>query len=268
MQLFRTLLFFLSLCCVAFFTNAQNPLSSYPLSVTERKTSNIIFPFAIKSIDRGSRDILARKASGVDNVLQVKAALANFPPTNLSVITSDGKLYSFLVSYSAAPAMLTISFASDSLVRFENDSLNDALLDATAKQVLAQKKFLYRNSASEKMEFVLDRIYLARGLMWFSFEVADHSHVDYNPDYIHFFIADKRKAKRTAMQETEVAPLFRLPIGVIKGNSKATWVFGFTPFTLARGKLFRCKVSEQNGGRPLELKIHPRLLLRARAFSN
>src|SRR5690606_41694001 len=53
----------------------------------------------ILSVDLGSIDLLAQKASGVQNVLQVKAASKELTQTNLTVITQDGKLHSFLASY-------------------------------------------------------------------------------------------------------------------------------------------------------------------------
>src|SRR3954454_18344150 len=74
-------------------------IEPYPLEITFNKTTNIVFPFAIKSVDRGSANILVQKAGSVDTILQVKAGKEDFPETNLSVITTDGTLYSFLVHY-------------------------------------------------------------------------------------------------------------------------------------------------------------------------
>jgi hypothetical protein len=45
-----------------------------PLTIAVGKTTHLIYPFAIKSVDRGSRDILVQKAKGLENILQVKAA--------------------------------------------------------------------------------------------------------------------------------------------------------------------------------------------------
>src|SRR4051812_22052329 len=87
-------------------------IEPYPLEISVNKTSNLVFPYAIKSVDRGSPNILAQKAGNVDTVLQVKAARQDFPETNLTVITTDGRLYSFLVRYSGAPDHLNYHFQS------------------------------------------------------------------------------------------------------------------------------------------------------------
>src|ERR1044072_5277671 len=80
----------------------------YPLVVTYYKTTNLIFPYNIKSVDRGSKDILVQKAKGVENILQVKAGKMGFDETNLTVITADGKLYSYLLNYVDTPVVLNI----------------------------------------------------------------------------------------------------------------------------------------------------------------
>src|SRR3954447_10378262 len=78
------------------------------LSVTYNKTTNLIFPYAVQSIDRGSKDILVQQPKGTENIVQLKADKADFSQTNLSVITIDGKLYSFTVDYGVQPSELNI----------------------------------------------------------------------------------------------------------------------------------------------------------------
>ena len=69
------------------------------LQVGFSKTTSIIFPYTIKSIDKGSAEVLVQKAKGVENILLVKAAKEHFLQTNLTVVTSDGKLYVFVLNY-------------------------------------------------------------------------------------------------------------------------------------------------------------------------
>jgi len=40
-------------------------IEPYPLQITTTKTTNLIFPYAIKSLDRGSLNLLVQKAKGV-----------------------------------------------------------------------------------------------------------------------------------------------------------------------------------------------------------
>ena len=58
--------------------NEMSTIEPFHLNITYSKTTHLLFPFAIISIDRGSKDILAQKAKGVENVLQIKAAKPDF----------------------------------------------------------------------------------------------------------------------------------------------------------------------------------------------
>src|SRR6476659_3602301 len=84
-------------------------IESYKLEVTYYKTTNLIFPAAITSVDRGSQDILVQRATNVENILRIKADVKYFTETSLSVITADGKFYSFVVDYADQPAYLNIN---------------------------------------------------------------------------------------------------------------------------------------------------------------
>lgn len=88
-------------------------IEPYHVAVTFSKTTNIIFPYSIISVDIGSQDVLAQKAKGVENILQIKAAKERFPQTNISVVTADGKLTSFLVDYAEQPSVLNLSLVRE-----------------------------------------------------------------------------------------------------------------------------------------------------------
>ena len=245
---------------------SQVSIEPYALQVSTNKTTNIIFPYDIKSVDRGSRGLLAQKAKGTQNVLQVKAAVQNFAPTNLSVITADGKLYSFAVCFAADPPLLNLSFASDSTVHFKGSLFNEAWLGNEAKKILEQKQFFHIAAHNEQMKLSLDGIYFDKGLLWFLMQISNHALIDYRAGYIRFFIIDKKQAKRTAEQREELAPVYQAGMPVIDGKSMKNVVFAFDQFMLPKGKQLVCQVSEKNGGRLLVLHLNHKTILKARAI--
>src|SRR5690242_753320 len=91
---------------------AQNKSYSFipssNLTITCNKTTNLIFPFTVQNVDRGSKDILVQQPQGAENIVQIKADKPDFAETNLSVITVDGNLYSFIIDYAAQPSQLNI----------------------------------------------------------------------------------------------------------------------------------------------------------------
>ena len=86
---------------------SQTAIPSYSLSLTFQKTTNIIFPYRIQKADIGSGDVIGHKDLMLPNVLFLKANRKGFVPTNLSVYTSDGKFYSFIIHYMEEPDTLT-----------------------------------------------------------------------------------------------------------------------------------------------------------------
>lgn len=97
---------------------AQHSGSEVPvtetLAISEGHTTSLLFPYPIVSVDRGSQDVLAQKPKGVENLLQIKAAQQDFMTSNLTVVTSDGKLYNFLVGYEPEPLSYAYDFTKAS----------------------------------------------------------------------------------------------------------------------------------------------------------
>jgi conjugative transposon TraN protein len=238
------------------------------LPVTYSKTSNLIFPYAIKSVDRGSAAIIVQKARGVNNILQVKAARKGFDETNLSVITADGRFYSFLVDYSPSPPELNIVFggagAKDSVMAITG-AVNEETLDREAVEIVAAKTFLHVGKSSQQLRLGLAGIYLAGQTLWFHFRLRNRSEIDYNPSNTRFFLRDKKRSRRTAIREKELLPVYS-SLQTVPGGRTESIAVGFAPFTVPHSELLIIQFVDAGGGRFIELKVKPRILLKARKF--
>jgi conjugative transposon TraN protein len=249
-----------------------NIIEPYRLKITSNKTTNLIFPYAIKSVDRGSADVLAQKAKGVDNILLVKAGKEGFPETNLTVITADGKLYSFLLDYINNPAAINISFVSDTANDAAPGSLdatynNEAAIEVDAARTLLQKKDVHIGVMKYNMTFSLNGIYIKNDIFYFRFNIANHSNINYNINLLKLFVVDEKKLKRTATQEIEIEPLHVYgDTTTIKGHGENNIVFALPKFTIPDEKYLLVELMEQSGGRNLELKVHNRTVLKAKAI--
>jgi conjugative transposon TraN protein len=245
-------------------------IEPYHLNITLTKTTNLIFPYPIKSVDRGSRDVLAQKAKGVESILLLKAGRENFTETNLSVITSDGKLYSFIVNYSINPALLNISFTTDTsleetvpLLQSEN---NEAQLQLTSEQLAKEKRMLHAiHDNKYKVQFRLNGIYIKGDVVFYQLEIRNLSNINYDIDMLRFFIKDEKKSKRTASQEIEIQPLYVYgDTSATKGQSKNILVFALRKFTIPNRKYLSIQLMEKNGGRHLQLRVHNRTIVKAK----
>lgn len=242
-------------------------IKPYPLTITTNKTTNLIFPYNIRSVDRGSREVLVQKAKGVENILQLKAAVETMAETNLTVITADGKLYSFLLRYVPDPVALNFSFGKRNVseIAFGPENPNEGALRKYAQVALGKKKRLYGVKGQRYgIKLRLDGLFVKGNVMYYRFKMENTSHIRYDIDQLRFFIRDGKKAKRTTYQEIEMSPLYTYKsTSAIEGQSGLTIVVALPKRTLPNQKHLAVQLMEDHGGRHLELKIKNRKLMRA-----
>ena len=244
-------------------------IEPFPLKISLNKTTNLIFPLAIKSVDRGSGDVLAQKAKGVENILLVKAGKENFLETNLSVITADGKLYSFVLDYINNPATINISFSTDTANANVSSSLNpdyyEASMHRDEETILKKKKKLHgvRDDRYD-LSLILNGIYIKDDIIFLRVEIGNRSNINYDIDMLSFLVKDEKKTKRTASQEIEIHPLYKYGnASTIKANSKNNLVIALPKFTIPDKQYVLVQLTEKNGGRNLRLRIGNKAVVKA-----
>lgn len=244
---------------------------SYKLEISDSKTSNVIFPYAIVSVDRGSKDILAQKAAGVENILQVKAARENFEQSNLSVVTADGKLTTFVVSYSENPNSINLSIDRNSEARENNiflpkGNVNEAEVRKYAEIVFQNRDYTpHGGKENNGIVLTLKGLFIKGGVLYFQFKVTNWTNVGYDIDQFRFFIRDQRRVNRTASQEIEVVPIYvnKEPEQLL-GKSVDMYVFALPKFTIPDQKYLAVQLMERDGGRHIDLKVSNRQILKAK----
>ncbi|WP_267740592.1 DUF4138 domain-containing protein, partial [Myroides injenensis] len=82
-------------------------VTPYIIELTQNKTTHILFPSSIEYVDLGNSEIIANKVEATSSVLRLKTVKEDISPTNFTVITNDGKYYSFDASYNEEPIQLS-----------------------------------------------------------------------------------------------------------------------------------------------------------------
>jgi|SRR6185437_625946 len=243
------------------------------LFLTTNKTTVVVSHFKIKSVDRGSRDVLAQKVPGTDTILEVKAARADFPETNLTILTGDGAIHMFLVRYIASPTTLKYLIAGQP-ERPESAAVDDGVglteegFGNLADSVLKRPSLHCGKAASScGAKAIVSGIYIHGEALFFGIRVKNRSNIGYNIGQMNFYIRDKEQTKRTASQVLTMSPLFvRGEHEIVNGKSAIRFVVSFQKFTIPDEKVLFIIIKEKNGGRLLRLRITNKELLRARGI--
>lgn len=261
---------------------ALGKIEPYKMEVTYDKTSHLIFPTAIRYVDLGSEYLIAGKAEDAENVLRVKATVKDFEPeTNFSVITNDGRFYSFNVYYSSYPEVLSydlltmqkaVDKANGNDVLFEELGNNSPSLTGLLLETIYKKdKRIVKHIGAKSfgIQFILKGIYIHNGKYYFHTELRNKTNVPFQIDFINFKVVDKKVAKRTVVQERPMIPLRTYkPLDEIGGKLTEQNVFLLDQFTIADDKVLLIEIFEKNGGRHQTLQIENSDLIKARLIND
>ena len=261
---------------------ALGKIEPYQMEVTYDKTSHLIFPTGIRYVDLGSEYLIAGKAEDAENVLRVKASMRDFESeTNFSVITNDGRFYSFNVYYSSYPDvlsydLLTMQKAVDKTngndVLFEELGNNSpSLAGLLLETIYKNNKRIVKHIGAKSfgIQFILKGIYIHNGKYYFHTELGNRTNVPFQIDFINFKVVDKKIAKRTVVQERQMIPLRTYkPLDGINGKSTEQNVFLLDQFTITDDKVLLIEIFEKNGGRHQTLQIENSDLIKARLIDD
>jgi hypothetical protein len=258
------------LSCATFLCNGQglalpDTIAAYPLSVTERFTTNLLFPSPIFRVDLGSGDVLAKKMGKTENVLLLKANRAGVRPTNVSVYLADGRFYSFIVRYADSLTSFNYSFCSGSpRVRFSGGAGDVERLDSDFVAMAARPGFLRARGSDGGMRISLRGLFTRDSLLWMVFAARNRSNVEFQREGVRISIEDRRRVRRTAVQAVEVETTLVRGGEFLGGGRRMPVVLALRPLVLARGKRMVVEWREAGGGRRIRVVVSRRQLLRAR----
>lgn len=232
----------------------------YHVDLNEKQQTHLIFPEEIIYVDFGSSEIEVNRASGVDNILALKAGNDHITTTNVSVITASGKFYTFNIKYNIHPD--SFSYVIDApqkerVALFDNDELTSVQKENIREEI--NKRFPSISKLTEDVgdiQFSVTNIFIDKDILYFKFKIVNYSNIDYSPDFVRFYIQDSKIRKKTTVQQLEQIPLFFFdqPKRV---NAHETKMFSvaLNKFTIPDKRVLIIEMQEAGGGRHFMIKI-------------
>lgn len=238
------------------------------LPVGKEKMMYLIFPGKIIYEDHGSNNIVVEKAEGVDNILSIKAKNNYTEDTNISVVTENGKFYTFTLRFSLNPEIYT--FVID-----KEEQQKVAILDEGELNTIQKKKIneqinkmmflpLKLRDKNAGIKFEINNIFVYNNLLFFRITIENETQINYTIDFMRMYIQDAKITKKTAIQQLEQNILFTYDYpDEIPALEKRTFVVVVNKFTIPDKKRMIIELQEKNGGRHFYYKIKNKSILRA-----
>lgn len=241
----------LALICIANLVSAQDTIY-----VSHNKSTAIEFPDKITNPVNASRHLIT--AVKGDNVLTL--ASKGFFPSQIRVTTEDGKDYHFPVAFSYGRAgrfyCLANSeetVAADARRKTPEEEVSSKLASGRVRNVVTSDK-------KGRVKAGLGQISVSGNTLFYKLKIENNSSINYDIDFVRFYVRDLKTAKRTVTQEREIHPTQAIGAtqNTITAGGSSLYVFAFDKFPLAKGQALFTEIYEKNGARNLYLKVTAR----------
>lgn len=252
-----------------------------PVYLTFNKTVHMFFPDSVNYFDAGSDDILISRMGAI---LKLAPKSDNIDETNLTVITAHNVCYSFLLRYSKDIKDLTY-FIDDSIGKKIAGPLREKGPDenlplavplksgeseyiAVCRDVIKRAPAYWIGSTVKKVYLAMNNIYVHNDKLYFCISIGNTSNINYDINFLKFYIVDKKKLKKASIQEIEKVPIFSFNnLQTINAQTNDyPLIFVFDKFTIDYDKKLVIELGEKKGGRNIAIDITQDLIIKAVAF--
>jgi conjugative transposon TraN protein len=128
------------------------------------------------------------------------------------------------------------------------------------------RQFISKATGEYDIKLQLRTIHTTSNWLIFGFSLSNTSNINYDIDFVRFYIHDKKPVKRSSIQEQEIQPLYIDHLTTIAGQQRDRFVIIVPKFTIPDKKEFLIELFEKNGGRHLTLRIKNKHLLKAKTL--
>lgn len=239
-------------------------IQALPLQVSAESTVSLSFAAAVKTVDRGSAELLAQKARGVENVVLLRAARSGIQPTSLIVITADGQIHTFQVEYQQQLSCIGLQVISKqhqpAAAQFA-ERIDQSQIDESLSAAAGQRRNLSRKSKAGDFSAKVDGLYVSGQVICIRLRMANRSVIDYQAETLRIFVCDKKQIKRSGSQRQELELIgSSQEYDQIKASEQKTVVAALAKTTLPKNKNLIIELRERDGARHISLPLKARHL--------
>lgn len=247
---------------------AQNTVKLNP-----QKLSQIILPSNIEKIKAGfNTDYFSIEV--YNNILYLQPIIDDIEKSNVSIITKDGLIYliDLVVSKDATqssyiiPDSVAINYRKkDNILKSNKEVMKiNNLIDKKSDWsfILSQSNSIHHGGArNQNVEFYVKGIYVdSVDNIYFKMELNNLSPIDYKISAIFFNVKNKKKSKKSTIDDYQLQPTDNNKITKVSSDRKEILIFKFSRFTIDKNKSIVINIIEEGGERGINYKLDNKVL--------
>jgi hypothetical protein len=234
------------------------------LQISHQGTTTVVFPAAIKELDIGSREVACKRVGDKPNCIWIKAVSDHLRPTNITILTSDDRLYVLNVAYSEAPASWVMKVDTSHAMLIEGMAVRGKypeLVEEIQKKDERPKRCkraVVKKSKQGLRATLRDWAY-QKGSYAMDWELSNRAAVPFELGRIQYWIVTDNHSKRSATQSVAV-PVYAVhpETTAIQQEGKQHILVTVPTFWLTKNQYAKIVWMDKKGERYLQVSIKPR----------
>ncbi len=260
--------------------HAQNIEKLDTIYANDTKTVSLFFPKPIRQGMVGKSHFVFSYNKEIAQYFGLLQATRGVE-SNLLAITSNGQVYSYILKYADKLQKLNYFITEEQSIGIEKPNSNflktheknliaaDTLISdpfmiyrQTCSELLVNsKKKTIRSKRKNQIRLSVKNGVYKNNVLYFSIEIENESTIDYDVNFLRFFISNSAGLKKKSSQTISNEPIFTyLQPHKIKGKTKTEFMIVFSKFTMGNHKKMMIELNEANGERNIRLKLAGRLI--------
>jgi len=234
------------------------------LQISHQGTTTVLFPAAIKELDIGSREVVCKRVGDKPNCIWIKAISEHLQPTNITIFTSDDRLYMLKVAYSEAPASWVLKVDTSHAMLIKAMSVKGKQPEQVEEVSQKDKRSKQRQRAVVKkskqgLRATLRLWSYQEGSYAMNWELSNRTAVPFELGRVQYWIVTDNKSKRSATQSVAVpVDAIHPETTTIQQEGKQHILVTVPTFWLTKNQYAKVVWMDKKGERYLQVSIKPR----------
>ncbi|PKP12784.1 MAG: conjugal transfer protein TraN [Bacteroidetes bacterium HGW-Bacteroidetes-3] len=263
------------ICTFSIILHAQNIEKLDTIYANDTKTVSLFFPKPIRQGIVGKSHFVFSYNKEIAQYFGLLQATPGVK-SNLLAITTNGQVYSYILKYADTLQKLNYFISEQESIGNEKPSSNflstgektpsaiDTLIsdqfmvykETCSELLVNSKKKIIRSKRKNQIRLSVKNSAYKNNALYFSIEIENKSTIDYDVNFLRFFISNSDGLKKKSSQTISKNPLFTyLQPRKIKAKTKSEFMVVFSKFTIDNHKKMIVELNEANGERNIKLKI-------------